>query len=141
MDEHDYDFDTECYYTLMDDRIDDLWGESPEDRWWIEVDDRITLNSEVILYSDTPDDFDWYEQRYLAETEWQAAFAARYVPTYSGGTSPRTKTIDGDEVDVIEGRSYHGHFFCYTTRPRVTSKIKRAIRRRERHNWRKELEL
>lgn len=57
-------------------------------------------------------------------------------PLYSARI-PRERARSADEQDVIEGRQ----FYCYTKRAGVTAKVKRAIRRRERHNWKKELEL
>ena len=47
-----------------------------------------------------------------------------------GGTVPREPAKSGDEQDVLSryARSIHK----YTQRPRVCSKIKRAVRRRER---------
>ena len=38
------------------------------------------------------------------------------------------------ERDVVESRKW----YCYTQRPGVTAKIKRAIRRRARRNWRRD---
>ncbi|WGH21223.1 hypothetical protein SEA_OBITOO_47 [Arthrobacter phage ObiToo] len=49
----------------------------------------------------------------------------------------RRETRDGDEYDATSrwGRRY----LCYIQRPGVRSAIKRRVRRRERHEARKEL--
>jgi hypothetical protein len=45
----------------------------------------------------------------------------------------KTKLKTGDEWDVVTGwRKY----LCWTKRPGACKKVKRRIRRRDRHNWR-----
>jgi hypothetical protein len=49
----------------------------------------------------------------------------------SGGTLPREPAKSGEEQDVLS--RYARSIYKYTQRPRVCSKVKRAVRRRERH--------
>ena len=48
-----------------------------------------------------------------------------------GGTFPREPAKSGTEQDVLS--RYARSIYCYTQRAGVCSKVKRAIRRRERH--------
>lgn len=77
----------------------------------------------------------WLEQRYDdASYGWENS---GYVPTYSGARVPRERARSGDEWDALD--PHWRQMYCYTQRAGVTAKIKRAIRRRERHNWKKDL--
>lgn len=49
----------------------------------------------------------------------------------SGGSMPKTPAKSGDEQDVT---SQWRKVYCYTQRPGVCAKVKRAMRRRERHD-------
>ena len=46
----------------------------------------------------------------------------------------RIKLINGYEWDAITAKKC----YCYLGQPGVSSAIKRRIRRRERHNWKRE---
>lgn len=77
----------------------------------------------------------WLEQRYDdASYGWENS---GFVPTYSGARVPRERCRSGDEQDAIHAK----RFLVWTAHSHASRKAKRAIRRRERHNWKKELEL
>ncbi len=46
----------------------------------------------------------------------------------------KRKTVSGDEQDVVNARQH----YCYLQRPGATDKIKRRMRRRERHEGKRE---
>jgi hypothetical protein len=64
-----------------------------------------------------------------------AGIFAEMNPSQSGSRVPREPCRSGDEQDVIHARK----FLVWSTHGHASRKAKRAIRRRERHNWKKEL--